>query len=111
MNKQQASATRLSAQNQPKDRLYEMSLRFICDAVPKDIADMLDFCGMQETPVIKNALTLRITQTINFIPDDNVIAAYMEMLTAENNNSNKNTKITNIRFDGYDYIYAVASDS
>lgn len=98
---------RLDVKDQPCGSLYDMSLRFVGNALPSDLNNLLAHCGMSEKLQIEKAVTLRITQTVPFIPDDKTIRNYAELLEASQNNSKTSVKIVNLVFDGYDYLYAV----
>lgn len=99
---------RLSVAEQPKNQRYEMSIRFIADTVLKEMADFISKFGFNETPTMGNAMITRITQTINVIPDDNMLKKLAAALEGTENGA---LKLVNVRFDGYDYIHPVVPDS
>lgn len=97
---------RLAAADQPKDRLYEMSLRFTADSGVRDLDDMIQACMPGEPlPRIQNAVTLHMKLTIPFIPDDDTIEEYCKII--EKNTKGQKTVLDGVRFAGYDWIYAV----
>ena len=97
---------RLATADQPKDRLYEMSLRFTADSGVRDLDDMVRACMPGEPlPRVQDAVTLHMTQTVPFIPDDDMIAEYCRII--EKNAKGQKTVLDGVRFAGYDYIYAV----
>lgn len=86
-------------------RFYEMSMKFICDAVPAETADFLARMGFFETPVLPTALTATIRQTVPFVPDDDVLKRYAETLVGAKSNG---LTIRSAAFAGYEWLYAVA---
>lgn len=102
-----AKPTRLPVADQPKGTMYEMSMRFVGDAGLKSINDMLSYCGLQDRVIAEQAVTLRIEQVVPFIPDDDTIQKYIQVLTEAHAESKSEITVENIRFDGYDYLYAV----
>lgn len=97
---------RMSVQEQlrPDGPLYEMSLRFKCDAGLDEVDAFLEHMCMAEKPVLQNALMLRVVQTVPFVPDEDTIRKYEDTLAGTRSNG---AMIRKARFDGYDYIYAV----
>lgn len=107
MTDKETRTERLRARDQPAGCLYEMSMRFVGDASPNALNDMLAGCGMQERLVVQRAVTLRVTQTVPFIPDDETIGRYAEALASTHADAKTGIAVTNVRFDGYDYLYSV----
>ena len=86
----------LSVAEQPKNQLYEMSIRFKADTVFKEMADFMSKFGFNETPMAQNAITASMTQRANYIPDGetlNKLAAALE------NTESGPIKLVNVRFD------------
>lgn len=101
-------AVRIPVASQPKDRYYEMSIRFTGDVAFTGVGQTLREMGAEEiVPLAKDAGTLRITQCVPFIPDDGTLARYAAILEEGQKKSDALVSISNIRFAGYDYIYAV----
>lgn len=97
---------RITAAGQPRDRLYEMSIRFTGNAGIRAVDDMLSQCFPGEgLPRLQNAVTVRMRQTAPFIPDDETLAGYARII--QEAHSKGGTVLDGVRFDGYDYIYAV----
>ena len=90
--------------DQPKDRMYKMSIRFVSDLVPTRLADFVRDVGFDETPVLVKALTSRIEQVYPFIPDDEVLEKYAKTIDGSRTDD---FTLANTTFDGYDYIYPV----
>lgn len=94
---------------QPKDRLYKMSIRFKGDMGDKALDDMLGQCFPGETVSLKDAAVLHVDQTVPFIPDDAALDKYAKALEAGYSTGNK--IVRNVRFDGYEYLYMVEPES
>lgn len=106
----ETKTARLPPSDQPAGCLYEMSLRFVYDASLREVDDMLDFCGVPERPVLKDAGILHMEQIVPFIPDDGAIRRYVEIIAENLRKGNGGIAVRHLRFDGYDYIYAVAPE-
>lgn len=97
---------RIPAGSQPRDRLYEMSMRFTGNAGIRSIDDMLSQCFPGEgLPRLQNAVTVRMRQVAPFIPDDETLAGYARII--QESYSKGDAVLDAVRFDGYDYLYAV----
>ncbi len=94
--------------DQPKGVLYRMSLRFLMDVTDKDLEDLFGKSGIGETPYLEKAVVMRLEQTVPFIPDDEAIAKYAEILVKTTRTDSMVVK--EAHFDGYDYIYAIAPE-
>lgn len=104
--KKEMKTTRIPAKAQPRDRLYEMSIRFVGSAGIRSIDDMLSQCFPGEgLPRLQNAVTVRMRQIAPFIPDDETLAGYARII--QESYSKGDTVLDAVRFDGYDYLYAV----
>lgn len=97
----------LPAEKQPRTMLYEMSIRFKADAGLKTLDGMLDACFPGERISVKDGLVLRMTQTVPFIPDPHTLEKYAKILE-DAYSKNPEARVSNVRFDGYDFLYAVA---
>lgn len=96
----------IPVKNQPRGMLYEMSIRFKADAGLKSMDGLLDACFPGERLSVKDALVLRMTQTVPFIPDPHTLEKYAAALQ-DAYSKNPEARISNVRFDGYDFLYAV----
>ena len=92
-----------------KIQAYEMELVFTGSLGMKDVNDLLRYCGCEETYLIKNALKIKIKQTLLKIPDE----AYLEQIARilEENYETKQFTLMDCRFTGYKYIREVEVDS
>lgn len=100
---------RLPTDAQPRNQMYEMSMRFKADAGIRAIDDMLSQCFPGEgLPRLQDALVLRMHQVVPFVPDDGMLAGYAKLL--QDGYAKTDTVLSNVRFDGYDYLYAVEPD-
>ena len=85
--------------------LYEMSMRFRADTGLASLDETLKQAGFQEMPRAAGAATVRIAQTVPFIPDDDTIRKY-EAIVGQAESAG-GVSLSGAVFDGYDYIYAV----
>lgn len=98
---------RLDVAAQPKDRMYDMSIRFTADITFTD-PDAMQLIG--GNPALRGALKLRVDQTVPFIPDRETLQKYAKILEETYEEPEHHIKAANVRFDGYNYIYAVGPD-
>lgn len=98
---------RLGPSAQHTGMLYEMSIRFKAHAQSKQLNALLDGTGFPEKPTAMDAVVTRIVQTVPFIPDDETLAKYAQVIQDGKNGSGSDVLLTGNKFDGYDYIYAV----
>lgn len=96
--------TIIPVSEQPKDRMYKMSIKFVADLTPTKIAGIMKDFGFNEAPVFPKAITTRIVQTCPFIPDEATLEKYADIL---NGTQEGEFRLANATFDGYDYIYMV----
>lgn len=96
----------IPAKDQPHDQLYHMSIRFKADAGVKALDELTDICFPGQRTRMSDAVTLRMTQTVPFVPDEETLAKYAAAIE-ESYQANETTVISNVRFDGYDFLYAV----
>lgn len=98
-----------------------MSLRFKANAmnaamskILNELNDFMQNVGCQDTYTIDAdkmpTITLTLDQTVPFVPDRDTIQKYINIM-AEKLKNDKEIIVTNIQFDGYDYIYAIESPS
>lgn len=98
--------TRVPVKSQPRTAWYEMCMRFKGSAGIKSIDSMLLQCFPNEgLPRVKDAVTVRLRQVVQFVPDDETLAIYAKAVAESY--SKGDTVLEDVRFDGYDYIYAV----
>lgn len=94
-----------AAQTENNPNLYKMSMRFTLHMQLKVLEDVITGCG------IKNGLTstqtATIEQTVPFIPDDETIETYKNIIKENYNHPDNKIEIQNVTFDGYDYLYRV----
>lgn len=98
---------RIPAEDQPGDRLYEMCIRFRGDVVFNPDHGIFRLVRDDARLAVEKAVTLRISQVLPAVPDDGMLGKYAEILEDAQKDSDEPTRIENIRFDGYDWIYAV----
>lgn len=99
--------TGIDVAEQPKDRLYSMKLRFKADAGIKELETLTAACGFKEVPVAVDAVTLHMEQVVPFIPDDRTLDKYASILLEGYNKAHPDIRLHSLRFDGYEYLYAV----
>ena len=102
----------VSEQQQSAGRLYDMCIRFTGDAEPADINKLLASIsgGAGGKLTARDAVTLRMRQVIPFIPDDEVLKQYAGILEQAQTERN-GVIVSNVRFDGYDWLYAATPDT
>ena len=85
--------------------MYRMKLNFKLDLGIKEINNFLEICG--GNPVfVENAATVSLEQEVSFIPTEEIIKKYEEIIKS---NYSKGEKIecVDCRFAGYEYLYEV----
>lgn len=102
---------RLGPSAQHTGMMYEMSIRFKAHAQSKQLNELLDGTGFHEKPTAMDAVVTRIVQTVPFIPDDETLAKYAQVIQNGKNASDSDVLLAGNKFDGYDYIYAVGLTS
>lgn len=97
--------------HQPKDRLYRMKLRFRLDYGLTEINRIAAACGFHEEAVLKNASVYFLEQTVNFIPDDETLKTYEDIIRDTMNQKEGSFSIKSCTFDGYEWLYPVIPDT
>ena len=85
--------------------LYECEMMFKATVGLKEINDVLEQCGFDESLQIKDALNITVTQTLPEIPDETYLQSIAKIIR-ENYKSDKLT-ITACRFSGYKNIRVI----
>lgn len=85
--------------------MYEMSMRFKLDISPLYIKKQMEELGAPY-PIARDALVVRLKQTVSFIPDNNMIQKYAQVILKEYQEKAPELQFDTeaIRFDGYDYV-------
>lgn len=92
-----------------KIKAYEMELVFTGSLGMKDVNDLLRHCGCEETYLIKDALEIKIKQTLLQIPDEAYLKDIARIL--EETYETEQFTLMDCRFTGYKYIREVEVDS
>lgn len=92
----------------PEPILYEMCLLFDLDISLKSMNDILKQCGFSEKPIAQNAMEVTMTQTLPFIPDDDVIKKYEDVI--KQNYETDSLICENCKFKGFKYIHVKKPD-
>lgn len=98
---------RVPSKDQPGDGLYEMCIRFRGDIALNPDYGMFKLVRDDAKLAVEKAVTLRISQVLPAVPDDEMLGKYAKILEDAQGNSDEPTRVENVKFDGYDYIYAV----
>lgn len=98
---------RVPSKDQPGDRLYEMCIRFRGDVALNPNCGILGLVRDGGRLAVRKAAVIRISQVLPAVPDDEMLGKYAKILEDAQGNSDGPTRVENVRFDGYDYIYAV----
>lgn len=85
--------------------VYKMCLKFKLSMSIKELNDLNAMYGLLGKIVVPDAITVRMTQTLPFIPTEETIHEY-EKVIKENYRSEK-LICEDCRFDGYEYIHTV----
>lgn len=88
--------------------LYKMCMKFKLTVGFKAINDIAATCGFSEKLVAKNAITVSVTQTVPFIPTDDIIAQYEHAI--KEHYDVKGLSIESCKFDGYEYLTPLTVD-
>ena len=95
----------VAVNDQKKDRLYHMKLLFKVDLAFKTINEIAEICGMSEKAMARNAATADIEQVVPFIPDNETIDKYAQVI--KENYETKDLAAENVTFTGYEFLYEV----
>lgn len=103
----------VSEQEQSPDRLYDMCIRFVGDAEPMEINQLLSSIsgGAGGKLSARDAVTLRLRQTVPFIPDDEVLKKYAKVLEEAQTQKSSGVLVSNVRFDSYEWLYMVRPET
>lgn len=88
--------------------IYKMCLKFRLSMSIKELNDLNDMYGLLGKIVVPNAITVRMTQTLPFIPTKETIREY-EKVIKENYHSEK-LICEECHFDGYEYIHTIEDE-
>lgn len=94
---------------QPKGVLYQMELMFSVDIGLKTIDKLVQDCGFTEMPTITNAKIHIMYQTVPFIPDEDTLNMYAQVIK-ENYKTNNDITCRNVTFIGYRKLLMVSLD-
>lgn len=83
--------------------LYNMCMLFKLDLSIKPINDIMSHCGLTEKIIAEKIVTVKITQTVPFIPTDETIKEY-ENIIKENYSKNEKYFCEKCTFAGYEYL-------
>lgn len=84
-----------------------MNLRFTGNTSIRTMNEFLNAMNIQEKPVLPHDVTLNMSQIVPFIPDTNTIKEYEKAIEKSYNANNNNVVISEVHFDGYEYLYAI----
>lgn len=59
----------------------------------------------------RDAVTLRLRQTVPFIPDDEVLKKYAKVLEEAQTQKSSGVLVSNVRFDSYEWLYMVKPET
>lgn len=88
--------------------IYKMCLKFKLSLGLKEINAITIACGFPEKLVAENITTITLTQTVPFIPSDETLTKYAQIIK-DNYESDKFT-CEKCVFDGYEYIHPVTME-
>lgn len=88
--------------------LYDMCMLFNLDINIKPINDIMNHCGITEKIIAEKAITVKITQTVSFIPTDETIKKYEDIIK-ENYSKNEKCFCEKCTFAGYEYLRPVST--
>lgn len=82
--------------------LYDMRLTFSLDLGLKDINSIAKSAGIHEKMLVRNAQKMKLTQTVPFIPNEEILQEYADVI--KNNYQSESFTCEACYFVGYDYI-------
>lgn len=85
--------------------LFQMELTFTVSESLTELDNMLDHLDFKQYPTVQNSKTVKIQQTLPFIPDDETIKKYSQIIKDTHNRESGQTTIRDIRFLGFSYIH------
>lgn len=90
-------------------KLYKMKLKFKLTLGLKKINDMTAMCGLSEKAIVPDAITITMTQTVPFVPTDEEIDKYAEII--KDGYKTENFTCEDCKFDGYEYFKEITPKS
>lgn len=91
-----------------KIKAYEMELVFTGSLGMKEVNAFLRECGSEDTYLFKDALQIKVKQTLLKIPDEAYLNEIAQIL--KETYETKQFNLTDCRFTGYSYIREVEVD-
>lgn len=108
MSDKNGKTRRMSVKEQAANgQMYHMCLRFSARVGLKEINEFLRNCGSTDAPYTNETQMFRLEQTVPFIPDDDMLRSYEKTIAKSINEGNGALCVQYVKFDGYEYIYAV----
>lgn len=89
---------------------YEMSMLFKLSLSLKRINEIAQACGFPEKLIANDIVTVKLTQTIPFIPTDENIAEYEKIIKDSYSESDRFT-CEKCKFAGYEYLRPIITAS
>ena len=83
-------------------KAYDMEMVFSASVGLKEINDFMHQMGFNESLQIKDAIEIKLQQTLASLPDEDYIGKVAEII--KTNYETEHFNITDINFDGYTYI-------
>lgn len=87
--------------------LFQMELTFTVSESLTEIDNMLDHLDFKQYPTVQNSKTVKLQQTLPFVPDDDTIKKYAQIIKDAHNRESKQTTIRDMQFLGFSYIRPV----
>lgn len=87
---------------------YKMCLLFKLSLGLKAVNDITAACGFSEKLIAENIATIKMRQTVPFIPTDEIIAEYAQ--TIKDNYVSDKFTCESCTFDGYEYLYPIKNE-
>ena len=87
--------------------LFQMELTFTVSESLTELDNMLDHLDFKQYPTVQNSKTVKLQQTLPFIPDDTTIKKYAQIIKDAHNQQSGQTTIRDIQFLGFSYIRPV----
>lgn len=87
--------------------LFQMELTFTVSESLTELDSMLDHLDFKQYPTVQNSKTVKLQQTLPFIPNDETIKKYAQIIKDTHNRESGQTTIRDIQFLGFSYIRPV----
>ena len=84
--------------------LFQMELVYTVSESLTELDDMLAHLDFKQYPTVQNSKTVKIQQTLPFIPDDETIKKYSQIIKDAHNRESGKTTIRDMQFLGFSYI-------